>query len=328
MQRYGMPEFQEPSEPSGGAAARADGDRPGSAKDEFLVALREFRADCGVRSLRALTRVSETLRALYPAPANPPCELHPLSLTAVSEILSGKRQGLPSFNWVASFVLSCQRYAVDDRPGRRDQGTTILPHWHAIYSAHAAGAHPADLEAAAASGYRLSPLQRDYLCGHGPHGEVLVSRAQHGHPHARYRVALLLATEESRIAEATGILIDTASTGHPLALDLLDVREVVPSGWPRSPGAQLSGPAVARQAYDLAAAAQARGSADEALVLFRAAARGGIPEAAVEVAQAMLAGIDPEVADWLSVLGTQSAAGRHRALRQRPHAQSDRPAGR
>ena len=289
-----MPEIQGPAE---------------TAKDEFLVALREFRADCGVRSLRALSRVSWSLRALYQPPANPPCELHPLSLTALSEVLSGKRRGMPSFSWVASFVLSCQRYAVDDRPGRRDQGTTILPHWHDIYLAHAALAHaaPARAAGAPASGYRLSPQQRDYLCGHGPHGEVLVRLAQHGHPHARYRAALLLATDKSRAAEATGILIETASTGHPLALDLLDSRDAD------------QGRAAAQQVYDLALAARARGARDEALAFSRAAARGGIPEAAVDVAQAMLAGIDPELADWLSVLGTQlsgQAAGRHRLKRR------------
>jgi len=314
MQRYDMPEFQGPREPAPGTDVIIGQDQVGSAKDEFLVALREFRADCGVRSLRALTRISETLRALYPPPANPPCELHPMSLTALSEILAGKRRCVPSFSWVASFVLSCQRYAVTDRPGRRDQGTTILPHWHAIYSAHATGAHAASV--AAVSGYQLSPQQQAYICGHGPHGEILISRAQHGHPHARYRVALLLATDESRMAEATGILIETASTGHPLALDLLDARDAIPADWAGPPGSQLSGQAAARQAYDLAIAARARESDDEALVFSRAAARGGIPEAAVDVARAMLAGIDPEAAGWLSVLGNQSAAGRHRAEHQ------------
>jgi hypothetical protein len=305
MQPYGMAEFQEPREPAGE-------DGPGSAKEEFLVALREFRADCGVRSLRALTRVSETLRALYSPPANPQCHLHSLSLSAVSETLSGKRRGMPSFSWVASFVLSCQLYAVNDHPGRRDQGTTILPHWHAIYSAHATATqatatHGTGVEAV--SGYRLSPQQQSYLGSHGPHGEVLIGRAQRGHPHARFRVALLLATDESRVAEATGILIETASTGHPLALDLLDVREPAPPG---PPGAHLSRRAAGRYAYDLATAAKARGAAGEALVFARAAARGGIPEAALEVAQARLADIDPEAADWLNLLGTQSPAGRHR----------------
>ena len=312
MQRYGMPEIQGPPETADVPSAGTGTDTAGSAKDEFLVALREFRADCGVRSLRALSRISETLRALYPPPVNPPCELHPLSLTALSEILSGKRRAMPSFNWVASFVLSCQRYAVNDRRARRDQGTTILPHWHAIYLTHSTGAPAAGQKT---SSYQLSPQQLSYLHGHGPHGEILVRRAQHGHPHARYRVALLLATDESRIAEAAGILIETASTGHPLALDLLDARDEIPADWPGPPGTQLSAQAAARQAYDLAMAARERGAADEALVFSRAAARGGIPEAAVDVAQAMLAEIDQEAASWLSVLGSQSAAGRHRICR-------------
>ena len=108
----------------------------GTMKDEFLVALREFQADCGGPSFRTLARISQTLKALYQPSADPVCDLHGLSPATMSEVLSGKRLGPPSFDWVASFVLSCQRFAVRDRPARRDQGTTILAHWAAIYAAH------------------------------------------------------------------------------------------------------------------------------------------------------------------------------------------------
>ncbi|HET7013455.1 MAG TPA: hypothetical protein VFI65_06075, partial [Streptosporangiaceae bacterium] len=167
----------------------------GTMKDEFLVALREFQADCGGPSFRTLALISRTLKALYQPPDDPVCELHQLSPTTMSEVLSGKRLGPPSFDWVASFVLSCQRFAVRDRPGRRDQGTTILAHWAAIYAAHvgewSAVAVPVGPAAGAGAGagavaaYRVPADQEEFVSSHGPHGQVLLARARRGHPHAR-----------------------------------------------------------------------------------------------------------------------------------------------
>jgi hypothetical protein len=47
---------------------------------------------------------------------------------------------LPTFDWLANYVLACQRHAVGKRRGRRDQGTTILPYWLNIYAVHVADA--------------------------------------------------------------------------------------------------------------------------------------------------------------------------------------------
>jgi hypothetical protein len=316
----------------------------GTMKDEFLVALREFQADCGGPSFRTLARISDTLKALYQPPVDPECELHGLSPATMSEVLSGKRQGPPSFDWVASFVLSCQRFAVRDRLARRDQGTTILAHWAAIYATHVEEWSAAALGAVAPgavtpgagrevpAAYRIPADQEEFVSTHGPHGQVLLARARRGHPHARYCVALLLATDPARTDEAAWLLIEVASTGHALALDLLDAQrdvvavdgvgaadgagapvaaEMVPSAV--AGGGDLSPYAAAEHAYELACKAWERGAADEAYTFCRAAARGGVPQATLGLAQTLLAGIDPEAASWLGTLGRERAVGRHRA---------------
>lgn len=310
----------------------------GTMKDEFLVALREFQADCGGPSFRTLGRISQTLKALYQPPADPVCELQGLSPATMSEVLSGKRLGPPSLDWVASFVLSCQRFAVQDRPARRDQGTTILAHWAAIYAAHVgewgaeapASGGGATAESAVAV-YRVPADQEEFVASHGPHGHVLLARARRGHPHARYCVALLLATDPARIEEAAWLLIEVAGTGHALALDLLDARRdgVADDGAGADPagelvagvsvaagGDDLSPYAAAEHAYELACKAWERGAEDEAYTFCRAAARGGVPQATLGLAQALLAGIDPEAATWLGSLGSERAIGRHRAKKE------------
>jgi hypothetical protein len=323
-----------------------ENDQMGTMKDEFLVALREFQADCGGPSFRTLALISQTLKALYLPPVDPVCELHGLSPATMSEVLSGKRLGPPSFDWVASFVLSCQRFAVRDRPGRRDQGTTILAHWAAIYAAHVGEwSAVATASAAQASGgctaaaYRVPADQEEFVSSHGPHGQVLLARARRGHPHARYCVALLLASDPVRIEEAAWLLIEVAGTGHALALDLLDARRdgvtvdglgvdgvgvggVIEDAGIGSPGADplsssalgdLSPYAAAQHAYELACKAWDRGADDAAYTFCRAAARGGVPQATLGLAQSLLAGIDPEAATWLGSLGTERAVGRHRS---------------
>ena len=193
-----------------------------------------------------------------------------------------------------------------------DRGTTILSAWFVIRAQHAAVASADGGSPCAGGGrtpstelpaaYRLPPDQQAFLASHGPHGLALLARAQQGHPDARYRVALLLATDLEHTVAATSLLIDVAATGHALSLDLLDAHPE-----------HLSPLAVADRAHVLARAAQARGAENEALAFLRAAARGGAPGAALEYAQALLAGgSDPEAAAWLEELISRPAAGRHR----------------
>lgn len=288
----------------------------GSPKDELLVALRQLRADCADHahpdqpSGRTLERVSAELMELYRSGENPSCRLLALSPATISEILSGKRQGLPSFDWVASFVLACQRFAVQARPGRRDQGMAILPHWTSIYAAHLRN-DPADYPAE----YQLPPHQQDFVLSHGPYGQVLLARAQRGHPHARYRVAVLLATDPALTTEAAGLLIDVASTGHPLSLDLLDADRDTPHS---AEGGFPSPHAAAQCAWDLACTAWAREADSIAIAFCRAAARGGNADAKLRLAQSKLAEIDAEAAAWLAQLGDEPAIGRHHASDENP----------
>ncbi|HET7015753.1 MAG TPA: hypothetical protein VFI65_17670, partial [Streptosporangiaceae bacterium] len=145
----------------------------------------------------------------------------------------------------------------------------------------------------------------------------------------RYCVALLLASDPVRIEEAAWLLIEVAGTGHALALDLLDARrdgmaadEVTDEQGASSPGAELLSPsaigdlspyAAAQHAYELACKAWDRRAEDEAYMFCRAAARGGLAQATLGLAQSLLAGIDPEAATWLGSLGTERAVGRHRS---------------
>ncbi len=309
-----------------------ESDQIGTPKEELNVALTQLRADCAypaplyTLSFRTVTRISETLKTHYQRPDDLPWKIHALSLGGISEVLGGKRQRLSKFDWVAIYVLACQRHAVEERPGRRDQGTTILPHWKNIYAVHeaeaAAGAPetgrrtpaPQDGPAGSESGaaYQLPQCQQDFVLTHGPYGKTLLARAQRGHPHARYRVALLLACDPALSQEAVALLIDVASTGHPLSLDVLDACRDVPAA--AGTGAGAAGPlpqVAARCAWDLARTAWDHGAGSHGYAFCRAAARGGLPEAVLKLGEVLLTDSDPEAAGWLAKLGTEEVIGRH-----------------
>lgn len=161
----------------------------------------------------------------------------------------------------------------------------------------------------------LPPPQHEFLRAHGPYGETLPARAQRGHPHARYRVALLLACDRELSEQGAALLIDVATTGHPLALDLLDAcRDVVApaGGVPLDEAGPL--PQLAAQcAWDLGCAALDHGADTHAAAFFRAAGRGGVREARIRLAEMLLTDLDPEVAGWLAELAAEDAVGRHHA---------------
>ncbi len=290
-----------------GAIARAAG--PDTSKGAFIAHLRAFHAECGGPSCRKLQRISGDLRSLYPARGDAAYLLIELSRTAISEILGGKRKGLPSFDWVASFVLSCQRFAVEQGIVARDPGTATLPEWARRRAAHDVGsviglARPAvsDEAAGAAATGQIPPRLHSFIASHGDFGSVLLARAQQGDPAAIYRVALLLATDDSRNIQSVPLLIAACAGGNTEAMDLLD----------SCPG-QLLPHDAALASLDLARAAEAAGRAGEALTFYRAAARGGLPDAAIEHARAFLeAQGDLEAAAWLAALTNQAGSGRHR----------------
>lgn len=279
-----------------------------TSKGAFIAHLGAFHQECGKPSCRKLQGISKELRSLYPAQGDAAYLLIELSRTAISEILSGKRKGLPSFDWVASFVLSCQRHAVEQGIVARDPGTSTLPEWARRRAAHDVGAAlaltkpGAPSEKSTTASGQIPPQVHEFVASHGTYGSVLLARAQQGDPAAIYRVALLLATDERRNIQSVSLLIAACAAGNTEAMDLLDA----------CPG-QLLPHEAALAALGLARSAEGHGKAGEALAFYRAAARGGVPDAAIEHARAFLETHgDVEAAAWLAALTTQPGSGRHR----------------
>jgi hypothetical protein len=275
------------------------------AKDEFIAELRSLRLASGAPSYRQLVGVSRDLDQHYQPPSDASWELAPLATTTISEILSGKRKGLPTFDWVASFVLSCQLWALRTGAISQDPGTSGLPRLASSLAVHAARADPSCMPPAAGAGrvgIRLTPGLRAFITSHGSYGPVLLDQASRDHPGALYRLALLLATDPAHADDATSFLLAAAANGSSAAFDLLDTAtDDIPAS-------------AASRAHDLARAAHAAGSPGEAAAFYRAAARGGIPDAAIKHVQASLADHgDLEAAAWLAALTSQPGTGRHRA---------------
>jgi hypothetical protein len=94
----------------------------------FSAQLREVYGQCGAPTYRSLAKTSLHLAELYPGPLRDR-DLTPLSVTAISEVLNGRRAGLPRAAWVVTFVLSCQRRAVETGVLDTDPGTQTVPDW-------------------------------------------------------------------------------------------------------------------------------------------------------------------------------------------------------
>jgi hypothetical protein len=274
-----------------------------SAKEAFVARLAAFHRECGGPSFGSLEKISQDLPQLYPGPWGSERNLPKLSVTALSEVLAGKRKKLPTPHWLASFVLCCQRRAAEACVIPDDPGISTLPGWQAALRAAseardappAAGTGSSGLpdRRASAVPVRLPPQQQDFVAGHGPYGQALLARAEAGDPDALYRVALLLGTDPARSEDAQSLLILAGAAGH----DLLD----------ENPG-QLAPAEVARHAYRLGRAAEARGLPDEARAWDQAAARGGLLSGAVRHATDRLAEHgEHQAATWLADAAARSA---------------------
>jgi hypothetical protein len=253
-------------------------------KDAFIAELVKFRTECGNPSYQQLADLSERLPQLYPSPAEATGRHVTLSVTALSSTLKGRRKNMPAFNWVASFVLCCQRWAYEARATDTDPGTATLGGWLTQWADHAKspGPHPCPSLAEPAPGdgspaeqtengrtrpLEIPPGQHEFVAGHGAYGRILLSQASTGSAEALYRIALLLATGPAWQAKASGLLIYAAAAGHGPSLELLSANHG------DLPPSQAAG-----HALRLAQAADAEGRRDEADAFYRAAARDSAPE--------------------------------------------------
>ena len=114
----------------------------GTGKDAFIALLKACHEESGRPSYTVLAAISQELPQLYtPAPGTK-CHFLPLPVSTISEVLGGKRKGLPPFDWVASFVLCCQRHAYERHLLSRDPGTSSLPWWASQRAQHEGDSAP------------------------------------------------------------------------------------------------------------------------------------------------------------------------------------------
>jgi hypothetical protein len=244
----------------------------GPGRAGFAALLREHHHRCLKPHYRDLAEISRQLRELYPDFGG---DLQPLSVTAISEILAGKR--LPQPGWLASFVLACEvsRAQTTGRPGH-PPGVGSLSQWYiALGAAHGdlqgpvPGGNAADTQAAGLprgvcppETVRLTPPQRAVVDEYGRYGQLLVSQIANGDPEVVYRVAVLLGADPGHSDAARALLIHAAAARCRAATELLD----------SNPG-ELSATDTVRHAFGLARDAEERASLDEAFAYYRCFAR-------------------------------------------------------
>jgi hypothetical protein len=263
------------------------------AKAGFLADLKALLKQSGSPSYGELAAISKKLPGDRDLPM--------LSTSALSEILNGRRVGLPSSAWVASFVLSCEQYAWNVGKSTVKPEGAGLPAWQEKLEAAEAAAgvtpdeplpepvspdvlsfEPGSPEGSAdetgVPGFTLTPAEADYMAALGPYGRTLRAELKDGNPDAAYRVAVVLTATTVHREAGTSLLMGPATIGHRLALALLDAS-LAPS-YPATIG---------DHACSLGAAAYERGDVEEAIVFYGCAARCCSPQGLVELAAILLA---------------------------------------
>ncbi|WP_433332057.1 hypothetical protein [Spirillospora sp. CA-294931] len=117
-----------------GAAAQREGGLALSKKfpahpprDKFAAELKQFHRRCGKPRYRAIVKMLAVLQKEQPELKM--VENVTFSKSGISEVLNARRNGLPSSDWVASFVLCCQRLAVITGNMESDPGRDGLWSW-------------------------------------------------------------------------------------------------------------------------------------------------------------------------------------------------------
>jgi hypothetical protein len=240
-------------------------------KTAFIAQLRDHHARCGKPAYHKIAALSLDVSMRYPSrtPGGPPCggaETHlvTLSVSAISEILADKRKGLPSFPWIATFVLCCNQWASEIGTIAADPGRDVLPEWakRRELAEQARTAGPA-ARSRGPRGIRLPQHLRDFLADHGPYGRALIQQVADGDAEAIFRTAVLLGTDPVHRDEALALLLQAGASQHAAISELFDAS---PDG--------LDPSVAARYARALAEAAKAAGSQQEASAFYKAAARG------------------------------------------------------
>ncbi|WP_374201563.1 Crp/Fnr family transcriptional regulator [Actinocorallia sp. API 0066] len=115
---------------------------------EFVGLLRAYHQRCGMPSYGRLSQVSWELR-------EPGKGHYALSTSTISAVIRGRRRNLPSWPWVATFVLACQRIAADNFiPVERPEAT--LEFWYKQFQA----AHDSRLRSDHVSAVRAVPIEQ------------------------------------------------------------------------------------------------------------------------------------------------------------------------
>lgn len=190
------------------------------AKSAFAKQLREHRKDCGSPSLPQIATISREVSLYYPSrttgiPSRPDVQLVTLSVTTMSDILSGTvRKKLPPWEWVASFVLCCNRWAnqegfIDDDPGR-----DALPEWVKRYRY---------AEQAAQYGTVEVPVRtRAGLATYGAYGESLIEQVEARVEEATYLAVILLGCIPHYWEEALSLCITYMVRDDPILSSLIN----------------------------------------------------------------------------------------------------------
>jgi hypothetical protein len=103
--------------------------------ETFRAELRAFHLSCGKPPYSRLEHISMRLHELYPPDESGHRRLPYLAKSTVSDVLAGRRKGLPKADWLSAFVLSCQRSGWEAGLSADDVGVSSLQEWQEKLSA-------------------------------------------------------------------------------------------------------------------------------------------------------------------------------------------------
>lgn len=204
-----------------------------SHRNRFVSELRAYYTACGSPAYGRLVEISRELHLIYRDPEGPPPrrnDLPTLSRSCISEILHGKRKGLPSARFVASFVLSCNYERWNTR-GDCSLDRAILQPWQTQLQLARVAAATDDTPASRTGSGTLPPrwlpgAEYAFISEHGAEGRTILAGLRNGEADACYRAGLLLVSEPAFAQTGVTLLLDAAGTNHDAALDVLDVGRV------------------------------------------------------------------------------------------------------